>query len=937
MKYTVSTFALLIVILALGSCSDTLLVENASTKSFVPRGEQVDVTLDLSVQDLVYVATRGDGDVSDDTEAERRISDVWVFQYAADDGEIVSEPVYKDLTAQTDLEDLTNIDVTLRDNLGNPSVVYVVANTKSSTWVSDMTSYTGFETLDNLKMHAIPNPAPIRIVTTESETEVEGTTTEAKLAIPMSGSVGEDGSLTVREGYRITVPVARMFAKMEMYVTLKTTDEYEDEYVTNFMVEKIPNTAMVATTYTTGDDSKWYYPDVSSSNYEISRNFVPDRETTSTGGDSDEIEYGPFLLYVPENIQGTDSTNALKLTPSIYVKEKQYDAEIISRPTYTVYPGSWDYSYQNQQYGANLNIKRNSYYRVKILVTPSDTYVTPSANCLIASAGSTVAFYPYVRDEEPSDEMKADANYETTYKSRYDFTTYLNAYDETGDKTISSVKIIWQTYNCIGNNTSGNLVWIDDAPSAEDYSTNDERGLLEYQRKIYVKAANVGNALIGAFNKDGVVLWSWHIWVPDADPENDAIEYYHYKWDTNGIQTNVFEPGRLVMRLSLGALKEYPTTAGTVDFRTYGTLYQWGRKDPFPPVTSRNKNYTALTSVTKGSSPYFYNYANDATNVSGAYTIHVGVSGDADSGSSYTSTGTSTGYGVFDNGMNSIDLSDYTGAIGSRVSDMYKLKFNTNSSVPSIGGTLGAEDDAVIKATIQDPTMFVAAAAYFSSNGTGTDESNNIGSYYNNGDWLQTGDDFLWGGGHVSTSGEYQVYSQENGDAVDAYLEDDYGPNKTIFDPCPYGWRISPGDLWLGFTKDGLNWWHNSTTLTPDTYWNDINCADADMNTVNSQNGYTMYMQGWRSGVTSFFPVQPARVPSGQPYLNGGICGNYHNATVDREMYGTSWDGASIRRVDIIHFHAQSSTYGGIRPFTTELYYYTKAVAGPVRCVRDTK
>lgn len=83
-----------------------------------------------------------------------------------------------------------------------------------------------------------------------------------------------------------------------------------------------------------------------------------------------------------------------------------------------------------------------------------------------------------------------------------------------------------------------------------------------------------GNALIAATDADGTIIWSWHIW----KPETEIIELPS-------------ESGAKVMNLNLGALVEDPK-----DVSSYGLLYQWGRKDPFPgsPIltggTTRTKN-----------------------------------------------------------------------------------------------------------------------------------------------------------------------------------------------------------------------------------------------------------------------------------------------------------------------------------------------------------
>ncbi len=75
------------------------------------------------------------------------------------------------------------------------------------------------------------------------------------------------------------------------------------------------------------------------------------------------------------------------------------------------------------------------------------------------------------------------------------------------------------------------------------------------------KEHNGGNALIGAFDEEGTVLWSWHIWViPDY---------------TDGIKTEVWNTGYEFMDRNLGAYTNYPGSA------SFGLLYQWGRKDPF--------------------------------------------------------------------------------------------------------------------------------------------------------------------------------------------------------------------------------------------------------------------------------------------------------------------------------------------------------------------
>ena len=73
-----------------------------------------------------------------------------------------------------------------------------------------------------------------------------------------------------------------------------------------------------------------------------------------------------------------------------------------------------------------------------------------------------------------------------------------------------------------------------------------------------------GNALIAALDEDGNIEWTWHIWMPSEE-----------------VYSITSATGYEVMNMNLGALTDTP---GEVS--SYGLLYQWGRKDPFPAAPS---------------------------------------------------------------------------------------------------------------------------------------------------------------------------------------------------------------------------------------------------------------------------------------------------------------------------------------------------------------
>lgn len=82
-----------------------------------------------------------------------------------------------------------------------------------------------------------------------------------------------------------------------------------------------------------------------------------------------------------------------------------------------------------------------------------------------------------------------------------------------------------------------------------------------------------GNAVIAVQDKDGKILWSWHIWMTDKP------QAHVYK---NNAGT--------MMDRNLGA-----TSAMPGDVEALGLLYQWGRKDPFLGSSSISDEVQAMS------------------------------------------------------------------------------------------------------------------------------------------------------------------------------------------------------------------------------------------------------------------------------------------------------------------------------------------------------
>lgn len=108
------------------------------------------------------------------------------------------------------------------------------------------------------------------------------------------------------------------------------------------------------------------------------------------------------------------------------------------------------------------------------------------------------------------------------------------------------------------NNAS--LLWQDKAGLVKSVSASPSAGVIV----VVLNPSVSGNAVVTAKNNDEVV-WSWHLWVTDYDPDEDPFSY-----TAKSGKTYVF------MDRNLGAMNNTKYSAGAL-----GLLYQWGRKDPF--------------------------------------------------------------------------------------------------------------------------------------------------------------------------------------------------------------------------------------------------------------------------------------------------------------------------------------------------------------------
>ncbi len=316
------------------------------------------------------------------------------------------------------------------------------------------------------------------------------------------------------------------------------------------------------------------------------------------------------------------------------------------------------------------------------------------------------------------------------------------------------------------------LLWQDEYGLIEPSSIRVDDKYLYFE--IKEGSITQGNALIAATsgeNGTGDILWSWHIWVTDADFKNKVLIYggESLNYSTGSIS------GRKefnFMKMPLGFCKstdlKYPERkiiatikqqTGTSDKETsvtitqtgsssvvksYGencTFYQWGRKDPFPGSDGIKTTASNSISIPK--------YCYDADGNDFAY---LKVGGD-------TSNGRTTKGG-----------------------------------------------------SIKNPYTFYYSKTDGDANSTANDWCNE--TTYNNWDSMN---------GTITTFADNTVV-------------------KSLYDPCPIGFKVPETTSFTGFTKTGDN---NSSG--PSYY----NVTESSVSAYNE--GWHFYTTGWKTGDYDFW------------------------------------------------------------------------------------
>lgn len=197
---------------------------------------------------------------------------------------------------------------------------------------------------------------------------------------------------------------------------------------------------------------------------------------------------------------------------------------------------------------------------------------------------------------------------ESAYKTSHAGTNILSNFKDHNEQLITSPWIA-ETNSGANKPNGAKLVWADETGLVESLGISADGKFLKF--RVPKDKIKNGNAVIAA-TKDGVVVWSWHLWFTEANVlnttkvtnfqkkdynfTNETLGWKYTKW-----QTTTYSAPRKVkvkvrqMEKNGGNYKESTITITQNNGALregYNTLYQFGRKDAFPGTDDLEGTFT---------------------------------------------------------------------------------------------------------------------------------------------------------------------------------------------------------------------------------------------------------------------------------------------------------------------------------------------------------
>ena len=467
-------------------------------------------------------------------------------------------------------------------------------------------------------------------------------------------------------------------------------------------------------------------------------------------------------------------------------------------------------------------------------------------------------------------------------------------------------------------------LWRDNqAEIITDITLNKETGYISFKVKENAPNGNVVIALATLDEFDytivNKVFWSWHIWVNSEDIEAKAMPITYPEF-TSGPTVPVTLMDRNLGALINGrnaSLTETQYGMGGVQ-DSYGMHYEWGRKDPFPGCNEAFSPYRDAEMTTYlGSTRYQLWRTVD------------GVATDVTSIFNGTSMGS-----VYNEAVNNGETPDELTSINYAIANptIYITGGNAGDAYADVTG-VDENGEAFTGARNLPSTWFFVPETL--RNGSG---------FYHEWSWPT----YLWG----NSNNGYTNYGQ-----------------KTIYDPCPPGWRVPDHGTFNFFVP----YWSSSPlrkdeesgqiykhmNVKGEITWSLANDADRGFGagyvydpmfkeqTNQAYNpefkaGFEVYTGGYQAGETMFFPM------SGQLSYDSGRPESDYSGWGSSASYALNAQNSYKQYISRLEIYAPSGniTESWQWNYETKVHSFPGAAGSPnssfhpacgfsVRCMKD--
>lgn len=439
-----------------------------------------------------------------------------------------------------------------------------------------------------------------------------------------------------------------------------------------------------------------------------------------------DIYYPAAVCLAEGGLQYSDKKNVSQMENFTYLySATPYDPSLYGQ-TDSKYKGLAYHFRYNENSGASspvlvadpdqYHVKRSAAYPVRCVFENSAPTVTDlsevqTANSYVVSKSGFYKFRATTR-----------GNGVTGLLVVQDDGTYYRSFDATmgaGISGIDKIDLLWWQGDLSAD--SNYKTFANGSPSSDEVAAKcpvvilDNGKLDDGFATFYVKVdeTTYGNVGLAAYDANGTILWSWHIWI---QPEVKVVRLGDYT----------------VMDRNLGAT--YAPADKNYDsdnfYANIGLYYQWGRKDPFfPPSGKNNTNTSTDVWFKKENGLWTKQTSNKVTSKS---TIKESAQHPLDYYSSSNNTLWQTTYTNLKEEPN--DLWGYVGSAGSIGESFAKTMYD-----PCPPGYRVMQHDVFESANIcnaNDGTSFTFGSGIYHDNGI----------YFNDGAWTSKGGTISAGG-----------------------------------------------------------------------------------------------------------------------------------------------------------------------------------------------